>query len=555
MAPRSDGTGRAGDPQGCEGDGVQVPWGGRRTCRLAMAVASVGAALLGIVGTGAAASTGDPSSNTFPNPPFFEDCSNAHYDDTGMCVNATVQAIDNARGSEGVGAIVLPSNWYSLSPEQQLFVAVNLERTARGIPALSAMATALDQSSEQAAAQGQDPSPPSGFPAYHWGGNWAGGAGNPLEELYFWMYYDGPNSNNVDCQSAGQPGCWIHRHNVLLPMQCAPCVMGTGFSNTGWQGGPSWDALLVDTSGSPAVDYTWSQAEAYLPGNEDGPPGGAATSPASAYDSDAQASSAAAPPASAGAGHRMVETTGGVFDFGSDGYFGSVPGLGISVNDIIGLARTVDNGGYWLIGSDGGMFAFGDAPFYGSVPGIGDRVNNIVGFAITPDGRGYWMVGSDGGMFAFGDAAYRGSIPGLGRSVNDIVGFATTPDGGGYWMVGRSGEVWTFGDAGYYGSPWGSGIPVSNIVGMAATPGGNGYWLVGADGGVFGYGTASYLGSVPASDISVSNIVSIASSPDGRGYWMFGSDGGVFSFGAAGYFGSLPGLGIHVSDVRMGSGT
>jgi hypothetical protein len=34
--------------------------------------------------------------------------------------------------------------------------------------------------------------------------------------------------------------------------------------------------------------------------------------------------------------------------------------------------------GYLLIGSDGGIFTFGDTSFAGSLPGIGVTVHNIV---------------------------------------------------------------------------------------------------------------------------------------------------------------------------------
>ena len=65
-----------------------------------------------------------------------------------------------------------------------------------------------------------------------------------------------------------------------------------------------------------------------------------------------------------------------------------------------------------MVGSDGGVFAFGDAGFVGSLPGLGVHVNNIVGIVADRDGKGYWMVGADGGVFAFGDAGFVGSVPG-----------------------------------------------------------------------------------------------------------------------------------------------
>jgi len=78
-----------------------------------------------------------------------------------------------------------------------------------------------------------------------------------------------------------------------------------------------------------------------------------------------------------------------------------------------------------MVGTDGGLFAFGDATFHGSLPGLGIRVNNIVGINPTATGNGYLMIGTDGGTFAFGDAVFQGSLPGLGIHVNNIVGVVT----------------------------------------------------------------------------------------------------------------------------------
>jgi len=67
------------------------------------------------------------------------------------------------------------------------------------------------------------------------------------------------------------------------------------------------------------------------------------------------------------------------------------------------------------------VFSFGDAAYYGSVPGLGIHVSDVVAAVPTPSGGGYWLVGSDGGVFSFGDAAYYGSVPGLGIHVSDVV--------------------------------------------------------------------------------------------------------------------------------------
>ena len=261
----------------------------------------------------------------------------------------------------------------------------------------------------------------------------------------------------------------------------------------------------------------------------------------------------AAPPVTApsggSTGYWMVGSDGGVFAFGDAGFVGSLPGIGVHVNNIVAVVPTADGGGYWMVGSDGGVFAFGDAGFVGSLPGIGVHVNNIVGAVPTADGGGYWMIGSDGGVFAFGDAPYLGSLPGLGVHINDIRAVVPTADDGGYWMIGSDGGVFAFGDAGYVGSLPGIGVHVNNIVGAVPTADGGGYWMVGSDGGVFAFGDAGFLGSLPELGAHVNNIRGVVSTTDGDGYWMVGSDGGVFSFGDAGFVGSLPALDVHVDNI------
>ncbi len=202
--------------------------------------------------------------NIVPQPNFLQSCSGSQYDDSFVCVAATLQAIANGRSHEGLPPMVLPRNWSQLSPDQQIFVATNLERTVRGLPALSAMATSLDQAARAGAVQNVDPGPPGGFPYSEWASNWAGAVGNPLEAIYFWMYDDGMGSSNIDCTASNQSGCWGHRQNILMRLSCTECLMGAGWIGTGYRGDPSLTELLVETSGSPAIDFTWQQESAYL---------------------------------------------------------------------------------------------------------------------------------------------------------------------------------------------------------------------------------------------------------------------------------------------------
>ena len=104
------------------------------------------------------------------------------YTNAAGCTNYVLQAINNARAAEGVRAMVLPSNWYSLSTAQQLFVVADLERTARGLPAYVGLNSPLSADAQHAAATNNDPSVAAGFPMGNdaqgsagFGGAWSGG--------------------------------------------------------------------------------------------------------------------------------------------------------------------------------------------------------------------------------------------------------------------------------------------------------------------------------------------------------------------------------------------
>jgi hypothetical protein len=245
------------------------------------------------------------------------------------------------------------------------------------------------------------------------------------------------------------------------------------------------------------------------------------------------------------------------------GVLGSSELAGATTNVQAGKCPAVGAPGYYLAGSDGGVFAFGAAPFIGSLPGLGVHVNNIVRMRPTPDERGYWMVGSDGAVYAFGDAGFFGSLPGVGVHVNDVVSMSyhmnAAGQADGYWLVGANGAVYAFGGADYHGGLPGLGItPSLPIIGMVPSGTGSGYFLVGRDGGVFAIGNNAFAGSLPGLGVHVSNIVDIRVFPGGHGYWLVGSDGGVFAFGANPTFpggggfaqnGSLPALGISVNNI------
>ncbi|HLG67473.1 MAG TPA: IPT/TIG domain-containing protein [Acidimicrobiales bacterium] len=187
----------------------------------------------------------------------------------------------------------------------------------------------------------------------------------------------------------------------------------------------------------------------------------------------------------------------------------------ITVTTPIGTSATVPAdrftpvNGYDMVGSDGGVFVFPppNAPgqgFFGSLPGLGIHVNDIVGIVATPSNKGYWLVSAAGAVYAFGDATYSGRVS---SPPSPIVAIAGNPSGTGYWLVAANGKVYGFGGAASFGDLPSLGVNVADIVGMVPTSDGKGYLLVGADGGLFAFGDAVFLGSLPGLGVHVSDVV------------------------------------------------
>src|SRR3974390_743221 len=108
-------------------------------------------------------------------------------------------------------------------------------------------------------------------------------------------------------------------------------------------------------------------------------------------------------PASAAVVQRPPQATP-TASLGDAAYYGSMGGKHLNA-PVVGMAATMDGGGYWLVAADGGVFNFGDAPFYGSLAGA-TNVRPIVGVAADPVTRGFWLVGSDGSVHPFGGAIW-----------------------------------------------------------------------------------------------------------------------------------------------------
>ncbi len=239
----------------------------------------------------------NPAVNIAPNPDFLQagnctqtgstwTCDNPcltstltwpAFTDGVACTNYVLQAIDNARAVEHLGPMTLPSNWYSLTTAQQLFVVANLERTARGLPPYLGINAALSAAAQRAAASNQDPGVAAGFaiatdaqgyPAM--GGAWSGGF-SVLAADYIWMYDDGwggsaAATSNVACTTASAAGCWAHRDELLgndpgynpgVGLSASNCEMGVGFAVVGGSGS-FVDLIEQPASTPPAMTFTWA---------------------------------------------------------------------------------------------------------------------------------------------------------------------------------------------------------------------------------------------------------------------------------------------------------
>ena len=197
---------------------------------------------------------------------------------TPSCTQFVLRALNVARASEDLPAIVLPTNWYRLKPQEQLFVIVDLERTARGLPPYLGLNRRLHAEAQSSAVNLSDPTFAKGFAAgldaegvRGMGGTMSTGY-STLEADYIWMYEDGWGGSssltpNVACTGAGALGCWGHRDQLLgydgtynfgVGLHCSTCEMGTGFAVVDGTG--SFTSLIELPAGSPPPMYfTWAK--------------------------------------------------------------------------------------------------------------------------------------------------------------------------------------------------------------------------------------------------------------------------------------------------------
>jgi hypothetical protein len=152
-----------------------------------------------------------------------------------------------------------------------MFILSNLDRVSYGLQPIVGLSTSLNSAAQLGVTNDSDPDPTPDLPPdwLGWGSNWAGAWANAPLAYYEWMYDDGPGGPNLDCASAGDPGCWGHRQNVLAFNNVGAVVMGAaaGLDSSGSQGYAMTTVATSDSSTSwTALTYTWAEALADING-------------------------------------------------------------------------------------------------------------------------------------------------------------------------------------------------------------------------------------------------------------------------------------------------
>jgi hypothetical protein len=223
----------------------------------------------------------NPKRSVGPKPYFLTSPLCMRGKDGPGCNRLVLKATTRARGIlERMGATSFSLSAYErLSPIEQLFVTVNLERTARGLAPAVVLTRSFDKVAQEGANLDEDPplqnvhNPlPGGGTWALLGANWAGGWDNALGANYAWMYDDGPGSDNADCRKPTDSGCWGHRDNILgtFTKACGSerheLAMGAGHITRGKQYGDSETELFVGVCGRTPTDVvmTWAKAKRLL---------------------------------------------------------------------------------------------------------------------------------------------------------------------------------------------------------------------------------------------------------------------------------------------------
>jgi hypothetical protein len=132
------------------------------------------------------------------------------------CIDAGVWYLDRARAKVGLHAYALPANFPSLSPVQQLFILVNLDRVQYGLRPIPGLTAALSHDALVSGVwRADDPHPSNTTGLNTWWPGWAGAFHNAPMAYEAWVWNDGLGSKNPRCTPTDHSRCWGHRHSLL----------------------------------------------------------------------------------------------------------------------------------------------------------------------------------------------------------------------------------------------------------------------------------------------------------------------------------------------------
>jgi hypothetical protein len=181
------------------------------------------------------------------------------------CIDAGVYYLDKARAAVGLPPYALPANFPSLSPQQQWFILVNLDRVQYKLPPIPGLTAVLNHDAlVNGVWRGDDPYPGNASGITAWWPGWAGSFANAVMAYEAVMWDDGLGSSNPRCTPTDHSRCWGHRHSVLWKFG-AGSVLAMGAAtgrDSKHHRGYAWLFVGGSAGYSPQYTYRWSKAVA-----------------------------------------------------------------------------------------------------------------------------------------------------------------------------------------------------------------------------------------------------------------------------------------------------
>ena len=180
-----------------------------------------------------------------------------------QCIDAAVYYLDKARSKVGLPPYALPANFPSLSPPQQVFILVNLDRVRYGLPPITGMTAALNHDALASGVwRADDPYPSNTAGLNTWWPGWAGAFDNAPMAYEAWVWSDGLGSSNPRCTPTDHSRCWGHRHSVLWKYGPVLAMGAAAGRDSRHHRGYAYLFVGGNARYAPVYTYTWTQAVA-----------------------------------------------------------------------------------------------------------------------------------------------------------------------------------------------------------------------------------------------------------------------------------------------------